>query len=340
MTGHGSSANRRRNLIAALSGAIILGSAPTASAQLEMIGAGSFVPAVEVQFATLDNLDPAEKRRNEILNAAIASSPRLAVPAPRFSLAAAGTDAFASLSALDCMTAAIYFEAANEPITGQRAVAQVILNRVRHPSYPNTVCGVVFQGAERATGCQFTFTCDGSLARRPNLQLWDRARTIAAASLGGFVETSVGHATHYHASYVLPYWAPRLTKLTAIGSHIFYQWKGSWSDPSAYTARYTGKEIIPVSARSTLNGYLLSGAPDGAEAAQLTASTLTGHANPDISGMPVQPGPTGPKSSDTRERALPATNLTVAKSELIETRARLKDSTAQVLAVGQGKLPN
>jgi spore germination cell wall hydrolase CwlJ-like protein len=75
----------------------------------------------------------------------------------------------------DCLTAAIYYEAASEPDDGQRAVAQVVLNRVAHPAYPKTVCGVVYQGSERGTGCQFTFTCDGALARKPSRYFWDRA---------------------------------------------------------------------------------------------------------------------------------------------------------------------
>ena len=86
---------------------------------------------------------------------------------------------------LDCLTAGIYYEAATEPTDGQRAVAQVILNRVRHPAYPNTVCGVVFEGAMRRTGCQFSFTCDGSLRRAPTPAYWERARRVAAEALNG-----------------------------------------------------------------------------------------------------------------------------------------------------------
>jgi len=77
-------------------------------------------------------------------------------------LAAAPVD---RLRSIDCLADAIYYEAGNEPVEGQRAVAQVVLNRVRHPAYPNSVCGVVYQGAARRTGCQFSFVCDGSLAR-------------------------------------------------------------------------------------------------------------------------------------------------------------------------------
>lgn len=144
--------------------------------------------------------------------------------------------------ALDCLTAAIYYEAASEPLEGQRAVAQVVLNRVRHPAFPHTVCGVVFQGATRRTGCQFSFACDGSLARFPSALGWTRARLVAAVSLGGYVVGQVGLATHYHADYVLPYWSPKLLKLATIGRHIFLRWTGDWGGPGAFRAFYRGGE--------------------------------------------------------------------------------------------------
>ncbi|MFT2129823.1 cell wall hydrolase, partial [Staphylococcus epidermidis] len=92
--------------------------------------------------------------------------------------------------------------AANETLQGQASVAQVILNRMRHPAYPKTVCGVVFQGSERTTGCQFSFTCDGAMGRPPSAEGWARARAVAASALNGFVAADVGMATHYHANYV------------------------------------------------------------------------------------------------------------------------------------------
>ena len=121
--------------------------------------------------------------------------------------------------ALDCLTAAVYYEAAIEPPDGQRAVAQVVLNRLRHPAYPKTVCGVVFQGSDRRTGCQFTFTCDGALARAPNMALWNRAREIAWAALSGRVFAPVGWSTHYHTDWVVPYWASSLAKATKVGTY-------------------------------------------------------------------------------------------------------------------------
>ncbi len=146
--------------------------------------------------------------------------------------------------ALECLTAAIYHEAASETAEGQAGVAQVVLNRVRHPAYPNTVCGVVFQGSTRSTGCQFTFTCDGALARTPSVEGWARARAVASAALNGSVAAGVGMATHYHADWVAPYWAERLVKVRQIGSHIFYRWAGTWGLPSAFTGRYGEAEPL------------------------------------------------------------------------------------------------
>ena len=147
--------------------------------------------------------------------------------------------------ALKCLTDAIYYEAAVEPDAGQRAVAQVVLNRVRHPSYPNSVCGVVYQGSERATGCQFSFSCDGSMARAPSSAFYARAARVARAALAGSVAEEVGLATHYHTSAVSPYWAPSLHFLGTVGAHRFYRWRGNAGLPSAFFARYAGIEPLP-----------------------------------------------------------------------------------------------
>jgi len=144
--------------------------------------------------------------------------------------------------ALRCLTQAVYYEAALEPTNGQEAVAQVVLNRVRDPNYPNSVCGVVYEGAERVTGCQFSFTCDGSLARAPVGWAWKRSQDVAKAALAGHVAAQVGTATHYHADYVLPYWSPSLGKITQIGAHIFYRWRGAAGETAAFTDRYAGRE--------------------------------------------------------------------------------------------------
>jgi hypothetical protein len=144
--------------------------------------------------------------------------------------------------AVQCLTAAIYYEAASEPDAGQRAVAQVVLNRVAHPSYPNTVCGVVYQGSERSTGCQFSFTCDGSLARVPSRLFWERAANVARDALSGYVYTPVGLATHYHTDAIYPYWAPSLNFLGTIGAHRFYTFRGPAGRSAAFRFAYLGGE--------------------------------------------------------------------------------------------------
>ena len=151
--------------------------------------------------------------------------------------------------ALRCLTQAIYYEAGLEPTAGQEAVAQVVLNRVRDPNYPNTICGVVYQGAERVTGCQFSFTCDGALAMGPAKWAWDRARAVAERALSGHVAARVGTATHYHADYVHPWWAPTLAKIDQIGAHIFYRWKGISGETAAFSQSYSGREPVIDEAR-------------------------------------------------------------------------------------------
>ncbi len=174
------------------------------------------------------------------INAAVPVSALPNPPARPFVLNAA-TEADRT-RAIECLTSAIYYEAAVEGVEGQRAVAQVVLNRARHPAYPNSVCGVVYQGSERATGCQFTFTCDGALARTPHPALWRQARQIAEAALAGAVYKPVGWATHYHTNWVVPYWSSSLVKAAVVGTHIFYRWTGGWGTGPAFRTRYAGAE--------------------------------------------------------------------------------------------------
>lgn len=148
----------------------------------------------------------------------------------------------ARTQALNCLASAVYYEAGNQDTDGERAVAQVVLNRVRHPAFPNSVCGVVYEGSTRSTGCQFTFTCDGSLAREPDADGWRRAWKVAEDALSGSVFAPVGWATHYHADYVLPTWASTMAKNAIVGAHIFYRWSGGWGQPAAFTSGYAGRE--------------------------------------------------------------------------------------------------
>ena len=154
------------------------------------------------------------------------------------------------LRAQECLAQAVWYEAASESEAGQRAVAQVVLNRVAHPSWPNSVCGVVYQGSERSTGCQFTFTCDGSLARRPGGASWARAQRIAIEALSGSVYAPVGLATHYHTLWVNPYWAGTLDHIGTIGAHRFYRTRGASGQAAAFTGGYAGLEPV-VSGRTT-----------------------------------------------------------------------------------------
>jgi spore germination cell wall hydrolase CwlJ-like protein len=155
-----------------------------------------------------------------------------------------------SQRALECLTAAVYYEARSEPVEGQRAVAQVVLNRVRNPAFPNSVCGVVYQGSERSTGCQFTFTCDGSMNAPRNEESWARSEVVARAALAGDVDQEVGLATNYHANWMLPWWASGLERIGQFGSQIFYKWKGALGNALSFTQQYSGIEPEPALAGS------------------------------------------------------------------------------------------
>lgn len=123
-----------------------------------------------------------------------------------------------------CLATAIYFEARGEPQRGQIAVAQVILNRVASERYPDSVCGVVYQNQGRRNACQFSFACDGKPDTVREQSAWAVAREIAGEVLSGEASLhEITGATHYHASYVSPRWAPRLKRLAKIGQHIFYR---------------------------------------------------------------------------------------------------------------------
>ncbi len=144
------------------------------------------------------------------------------IAAPVYAQAVPPVPASTSTDSLACMTAAIYYEAAREPDQGQQAVARVVLNRLADDAYPKSVCGVIFQGSTRHTGCQFTFTCDGSLRIAPDPALWARALTVAAMALASPTMLPGLAATNYHADYVLPLWAATMHRELQIGRHIFY----------------------------------------------------------------------------------------------------------------------
>ena len=204
------------------------------------------LPPVEpVQFQAVDQDDA------RAINASIpfSTEPNPAARAFRISGSAGSQE-----RAIDCLAAAVYYEAGDDSV-GERAVAQVVLNRTRHPAFPKSVCGVVFQGSERTTGCQFSFTCDGSMIRRtPGTAAWNNARYIARTALNGTVYEPVGLATHYHTDWVVPYWSASLEKITEVHTHLFFRWTGWWGTPPAFSHGYAGAEPnIGLMARLSAN---------------------------------------------------------------------------------------
>lgn len=179
-------------------------------------------------------------------NAAIPFFAGRIAPAAPFRFTGSGADL---ARARECLALAAMAEAGPSDV-GQRAVIQVILNRVRHPAFAKTVCGVVFEGAERVTGCQFSFTCDGSLARRYSPGAWAAARSRAEGALYGQVFAGVGNATHYHTDWVYPYWSPKLVKLAQVETHLFFRWPGYWGTPGAMRVAYRGGEPDPLALMS------------------------------------------------------------------------------------------
>jgi Cell Wall Hydrolase len=195
--------------------------------------------------------------------------------------------------ARDCLAAAVLYEAGDDD-KGQRAVAQVVLNRARHPAFPKSVCGVVFQGSERSTGCQFTFTCDGALGRRYTDLAWLRAQSLAMAALTGSVDRSVGLATHYHTDWVRPYWSDSLEKIAAVDTHLFFRWPGFWGTPGAFRGGLGGGEpsISKLAMLSAAHGI----APGLGDTAMTTANPIVGE--------PVIKTDPGAASGNSRETLL------------------------------------
>ena len=269
-------------------------------------------------------------------NAAI---PFLALPlgnVKSFGIAAANNETYQN--ALKCLTQAVYYEAAVEPLEGRRAVAQVVLNRVLHPAYPKSVCGVVYQGAERHTGCQFSFTCDGALLRGPAAGSWREAQAVATAALAGYVDPGVGTATFYHADYVLPKWAYQLGKITQIGRHIFYRFNGSGGNAANFNGRYSGIERIPALDLAALRSRALEDGTEIAVPTELFAPGLTvppaatdRHAENDVGGRidmtkTWRPSIPDPVSGGNRLQAVIAANAPLPAASDVTVSATIATS--------------
>jgi hypothetical protein len=224
----------------------------------------------------------------------------------------------------DCLAQAVYYEARSESEDGQRAVAQVVLNRVRHPAWPNSVCGVVYQGGLRpGGGCQFTFTCDGSLATRPYGPAWAQAQRIAVEALGGRTYAPIGLSTFYHANYVFPAWAPQLVKTATIGAHIFYQLPGLAGAPGAFSNAYSGTEPFP---RPTMT---LVARRDGTPAAEMA------FADPPSAAQARFAAPPAPHSDIAQQARWTPSNL--PESTILEEHAQSGQWRADAPAAVTGR---
>ncbi|MEO5972316.1 MAG: cell wall hydrolase [Sphingomicrobium sp.] len=263
-----------------------------------------------------------------LINASLPFSVTPIQAASPFAIAGDDTD---HRRALLCLTQAVYYEAGFEPIAGRRAVAQVVLNRMRHPAFPKSVCGVVYQGS-RSPVCQFSFVCDGSLYRAPALGAWRQSQDIARAALGGYVESSVGAATHYHANYVSPRWAPMLAKITQLGAHIFYRWPGAWGQRGAFTGRYVGEPQDPLSLRPALRQAQIA-TLDGQAAGFVQSGPPIARAPNDVGGLlDVSKGWTLniPDPTDTGKAAARA--MAAQETKLVAPAAAAADVAPRVIA--------
>nr|WP_241769015.1 cell wall hydrolase [Sphingomonas melonis] len=174
------------------------------------------------------------------------------------------------------MAAGVLYEAGDDA-EGERAVAQVVLNRLRHPAFPKTICGVIFEGQERSTGCQFSFACDHALNRwTPTADQWRRARAVADAALSGAVYRPIGYATHYHTDWVVPYWQASLDKVVAVHSHLFFRWTGWWGTPPAFNRQVSSAEPVIAQLASVSDAHKTGAALAEADTALLDAAEALG----------------------------------------------------------------
>lgn len=169
-------------------------------------------------------------------------------------------------AALRCLSEAVYYEARSEDERGQIGVAEVVMNRVRDHRYPGSVCEVVYQGSERVTGCQFTFTCDGALNHKPSGEAWDRAQVIAAHVMLDLHQRVTGEATHYHTDYVDPVWRASLIETRRLGTHIFYRFPRGpeWAMVRERQARAVDGVMLKASVESETGSESASGVVNAA----------------------------------------------------------------------------
>ncbi|MES1158490.1 MAG: cell wall hydrolase [Terricaulis silvestris] len=184
---------------------------------------------------------------------------------------------------LHCLSEAVYYEARGETYPGQVAVAEVVMNRVRSGLYPASICGVVYQGSDRDIGCQFTFTCDGSLDRRPRGGAWERAQHVAVQVMMGYARPITHSATHYHTVAVNPLWSSGLVETAQIGSHVFYRFPNSAERPEYMAA------LMHRRAEMAARRVLIPPADEAATQAEVAAEA--GDADPAAAAATTTPAP-------------------------------------------------
>ena len=216
---------------------------------------------------------------------------------------------------LACLTDAVYYEARGENPAGQAAVAQVVLNRVRHPAFPKSVCGVVFQRAEAGYGCQFSFVCDGSMRRQREPSAWRRAEAVAARALDGAVMGAIGNATHFHVAGLEPGWGPQLLRVAQVGLHVFYRFGGHAGGAGSFNA-------APEPSPAVLAAEASQQTADGAPAPQLilaSATTSAAPAAPAATLPAAAPAKAAPAKSGAHDAARdPATAQVHAKEPAVD----------------------
>lgn len=187
-------------------------------------------------------------------------------------------------SELNCLTQAVYFEARGETAKGQAAVAEVILNRVKHPAFPKTVCGVVYQGAAAGRGCQFSFACDGAAERVREDRAWTRAQRVATQVLAGAMLADVGGATHFHTTGVAPSWGDHMRLVTRVGMHVFYRFgaprhRPTQAEPVAADVQFVSAPVATEIAVSAAPLAIVT-APPAEPAATVVEATPTAAPTP------------------------------------------------------------
>jgi spore germination cell wall hydrolase CwlJ-like protein len=224
------------------------------------VALGTVAVSVSLNSAQATTVPPAGLVARAALPAAAIAVPAAPAvpPAPQADLAQAAKAARAAERAehdrdLECLTEAVYFEARGESKAGQAAVAQVVMNRVNHPAFPKTVCGVVYQGAKKR-GCQFSFACDGRAERVAESAAWNRAQKVAARALAGVMVAEIGQATHFHTVQVHPSWAPRLRRTAQVGMHVFYKFNSRGGGGGGYVQRAAAPEKVRYTRLASSDG--------------------------------------------------------------------------------------